>query len=65
MEQRVTKSPSCIALVAHDNKKAELVEWVKQHRDIPSNYALCVKGPLCELPWFGTSRLLAITLLIS
>jgi len=40
----MTKSRSCIALVAHDNKKAELVEWVKQHRDILSNYELCATG---------------------
>ena len=40
----MTKSRSCIALVAHDNKKTELVEWVKQHRDTLSNYALCATG---------------------
>ena len=40
----MSKSRSCIALVAHDNKKGELVEWVKQHRDILSNYALCATG---------------------
>ena len=40
----MTKSQSCIALVAHDNKKAELVEWVKQHRDMLSNYELCATG---------------------
>jgi methylglyoxal synthase len=34
----------CVALVAHDNKKAELVEWVKQHRDMLSNYDLCATG---------------------
>src|SRR5687767_9487009 len=40
----MSKSRSCIAFVAHDNKKEELVEWVKRHRDIPSNYALCATG---------------------
>ena len=40
----MTKSRNCIALVAHDNKKVELVEWVKQHRDILSNYELCATG---------------------
>ena len=45
----MAKSRSCIALVAHDNKKAELVEWVKQHRDILSDYALCATGPTGSL----------------
>jgi methylglyoxal synthase len=40
----MTRSRRCIALVAHDNKKAELVEWVKQHRDTLSNFALCATG---------------------
>ena len=40
----MTKPRSCMALVAHDNKKVELVEWVKQHRDILSNYELCATG---------------------
>ena len=40
----MTKSQRCIALVAHDNKKLELIEWVKQHRDILSSYALCATG---------------------
>ena len=40
----MTQSRRCIALVAHDNKKAELVDWVKQHRDILSDYDLCATG---------------------
>ena len=23
-----------IALIAHDNKKAELIEWCRQHKDV-------------------------------
>ena len=40
----MTQSRRCIALVAHDNKKAELVEWVKQHRDTLSSFELCATG---------------------
>jgi len=40
----MSKSRRCIALVAHDNKKAELVAWVQQHRDILSEYDLCATG---------------------
>ncbi len=42
--ETMTQSRRCIALVAHDNKKAELVDWVKQHRDILSGYDLCATG---------------------
>jgi len=42
--QTMTQSRRCIALVAHDNKKAELVEWAKQHRDTLSNFDLCATG---------------------
>jgi methylglyoxal synthase len=33
-----------IALVAHDHKKAELVEWAKRHREQLGEHALCATG---------------------
>ena len=33
-----------IALIAHDGKKKELVEWVKSHEDILSKHDLCGTG---------------------
>lgn len=33
-----------IALIAHDNKKAEIVEWAKANRDILKNHNLCGTG---------------------
>jgi methylglyoxal synthase len=33
-----------IALVAHDNMKAELIEWVKEHRDQLAGHTLVATG---------------------
>lgn len=33
-----------IALVAHDNKKQELVEWARFNRDLLAGYQLCATG---------------------
>lgn len=33
-----------IALIAHDNLKASMVEWVKAHQTKLSNYKLCATG---------------------
>ncbi|HEX3077034.1 MAG TPA: methylglyoxal synthase [Lachnospiraceae bacterium] len=40
-----------IALIAHDSKKAELVEWVQENKEILKNHFLCGTGT--------TSRLIA------
>ena len=40
-----------IALVAHDGKKKELVEWCERNKDILKNHSLCGTGT--------TSRLIA------
>ncbi len=34
----------CIALIAHDNKKSELIEWAKKHRHILAQHDLCGTG---------------------
>lgn len=40
----VITSQKCIALVAHDNKKAEIIEWVNKHKDILSQHTLYATG---------------------
>ncbi|WP_310603908.1 methylglyoxal synthase [Anaerosporobacter sp.] len=38
-----------IALIAHDSKKAELVDWVQQHREVLKNHKLCGTGTTARL----------------
>jgi methylglyoxal synthase len=38
-----------IALIAHDTKKHELVEWVEQNKDILKNHFLCGTGTTARL----------------
>lgn len=38
-----------IALIAHDSKKAELVDWVQQHREVLENHILCGTGTTARL----------------
>jgi methylglyoxal synthase len=38
-----------IVLVAHDNKKPEMVEWVKKHIDVLQNYELYATGTTGKL----------------
>ncbi len=33
-----------IALIAHDNKKAEMIEWADKNKEILKNYTLCGTG---------------------
>ena len=33
-----------IALIAHDNKKPEIIEWAKKNKEILKNYSLCGTG---------------------
>lgn len=40
MEKRVNN----IALIAHDNKKPEIIEWAKKNKDVLSRYELCGTG---------------------
>lgn len=38
------KKQTNVALVAHDNKKPELLDWVRKHIDLLSNYKLHATG---------------------
>lgn len=38
-----------IALIAHDTKKHELVDWVEQNKDILKNHFLCGTGTTARL----------------
>ena len=33
-----------IALIAHDNKKAELIDWCNEHKEILKKHFLCGTG---------------------
>ena len=38
-----------IALIAHDNKKADLVAWVEKNKKVLSNHFLCGTGTTARL----------------
>ncbi|MCQ2435349.1 MAG: methylglyoxal synthase [Clostridia bacterium] len=38
-----------IALIAHDNKKPEMIEWVMENREILSHHFLCGTGTTARL----------------
>lgn len=38
-----------IALIAHDNKKSELVEWVEANKEVLQNHFLCGTGTTARL----------------
>lgn len=38
-----------IALIAHDNKKAELIAWCNQHKDILKKHFLCGTGTTAKM----------------
>ncbi len=38
-----------IALIAHDNKKADLIEWCELHKDILKNHFLCGTGTTARM----------------
>ena len=38
-----------IALIAHDQKKHELIEWCAAHKDILSRHFLCGTGPTARM----------------
>lgn len=51
MEKKKVMMPSSksIALVAHDNKKRDLVEWARYNKEILSSHRLCATGTTGEL----------------
>ena len=38
-----------IALIAHDNKKSELIEWVSRNKEVLSTHQLCGTGTTARL----------------
>ena len=38
-----------IALIAHDNKKADLIEWCEQNKDILTQHFLCGTGTTARM----------------
>ena len=38
-----------IALIAHDNKKHDMLNWALSHNDILANYSLCGTGTTAKL----------------
>lgn len=38
-----------IALIAHDNKKADLIEWCEENKDILKNHFLCGTGTTARM----------------
>lgn len=43
------KKQKHIALVAHDNKKIQLIKWVKENKDILSSHFLCGTGTTARM----------------
>jgi len=38
-----------IALIAHDNKKAEIIKWCEKNKDILKNHSLCGTGTTAKM----------------
>ncbi|MBQ7369680.1 MAG: methylglyoxal synthase [Clostridia bacterium] len=43
------KKQKTIALIAHDNKKHDIVNWALAHKEILANYNLCGTGTTAKL----------------
>ena len=43
------KRKKCIALIAHDNKKAEMVNWALRNKETLQKYELCGTGTTAKL----------------
>jgi len=52
--KRIGKQKS-IALIAHDNKKSEMVEWAKQNKEVLQRHFLCGTGTTVRLIAESTS----------
>lgn len=44
MEQHTIKAQKNIALIAHDNRKKDLIDWVAKNKDMLSRHFLCGTG---------------------
>ena len=44
-----TKQVKTIALIAHDNKKAEMVNWAMKNKSVLEKYQLCGTGTTAKL----------------
>ncbi len=49
MKGKLLETTKTIALIAHDNKKDELINWVKKHKDILSQHKLIATGTTGKL----------------
>ena len=38
-----------IALIAHDNKKADLIDWCEEHKEVLKNHFLCGTGTTARM----------------
>ena len=45
----VLPAQKCIALIAHDNKKAELIEWCQENKKILEHHFLCGTGTTAKM----------------
>ena len=45
----MNKKIKTIALIAHDNKKAEMVKWAMRNKDVLSKFELCGTGTTAKL----------------
>ena len=43
------KKVKTVALIAHDNKKHEIVNWALQHKEVLAKYSLCGTGTTARL----------------
>ena len=48
-ELRMKKKTETVALIAHDNKKHDIVNWALQHKEILQKYKLCGTGTTAKL----------------
>lgn len=49
MEKKTQKKQKTVALIAHDNKKHDMVNWALAHKDILAEYKLCGTGTTAGL----------------
>lgn len=45
----MTKAKKRIALIAHDNKKSDMLRWARENAELLKNYELCGTGTTAKL----------------